>query len=177
MEKIVMAWAAALLLAAGKVMAQDAAPSDAQIAAIVVAANQVDVDAGRFAEQKAGNNVVKSFARQMVADHTASNKSVSELAEKLKLKPEESATSASLKSGGAETMARLKGLSGPEFDKAYIDSEVAFHQKVLDAIDKTLTPHARNEALKALLMKTRPAIAAHLEHARQIQSSMGKKAS
>ena len=175
MRKIVMAWSGAFLLAAGNAMAQDTAPSDAQIAAIVVTANQVDVDAGKFAEQKASNNVVKSFARQMVADHSASNKSVNQLASKLKLKPEENATSKSLRTGGDETMSKLKTLSGAEFDKAYIDSEIVFHQKVLDSIDKTLTPNARNEELKALLMKTRPVVASHLEHAKQIQSSTGKK--
>ena len=42
--------------------AQAAAPDDAQIAAIVVAANQVDIDAGKLAESKAANPDVKALA-------------------------------------------------------------------------------------------------------------------
>ncbi|MEO6024598.1 MAG: DUF4142 domain-containing protein, partial [Burkholderiales bacterium] len=53
-------------------------------------------------------------------------------------------------------------------------NEVAYHQQVIDAIDKTLIPSAQNAELKALLVKVRPAFVAHLEHAKQIQTSLGK---
>ena len=69
---------------------------------------------------------------------------------------------------------RLTRFSGGQFDRAYVDHEVAYHQAVLDAIDKTLLPNAKNAELKALLEKSRPAFVAHLEHARHIQSSLGK---
>ena len=59
------------------------------------------------------------------------------------------------------------------FDRAYIDREVAFHQTVLDALDDTLIPGATNEELRGLLQQVRPAIEAHLEHARELQSSLG----
>ncbi len=53
-------------------------------------------------------------------------------------------------------------------------NEVTYHQAVLDALDKTLVPGAKNEELKALLVKVRPAFVAHLEHAKKMQSSLGK---
>ena len=111
----------------------------------------------------------------MITDHTAVNKQAAALAKKLKVKPEESDTSRSLKSAAKETRGKLSKLKGAEFDKAYIDNEVAYHQQVLDAIDKTLIPSAQNAELKDLIVKVRPAIAAHLEHAKQIQGSLGKK--
>ena len=49
---------------------------------------------------------------------------------------------------------------------------MAYHQAVLDAIDKTLIPNAQNAELKALLVQSRPAFVAHLEHAKQIQASL-----
>jgi putative membrane protein len=78
-----------------------------------------------------------------------------------------------LKKGGEENMAKLKTLKGAAFDKAYAEHEVAYHQQVLDAIDKTLIPSAKNEELKALLVKVRPTIAEHLDHARELQSKLG----
>lgn len=148
--------------------------TDPQIAHIVVTANQIDIDAGKLAASKATNPEVKKFAQTMVTDHTGVNKSATELVTKLKVKPEANDTSKALKAGGDKNLANLKKLSGAEFDRAYVEHEVAYHQQVLDALDKTLIPGAKNEELKALLVKVRPAFVAHLEHAKQLQSSLKK---
>ncbi|MDE2049542.1 MAG: DUF4142 domain-containing protein [Gammaproteobacteria bacterium] len=153
--------------------AQGAAPTDPQIAAIVVAANQVDIDAGKLAGRKAHDRAVRAFAKRMVTDHTGVNQSAVALVHKLHVTPETNATSESLTSGGNENLAKLRKLRGAAFDKAYIDHEVAYHQSVLDAMDKVLIPNAQNSELKALLVKVRPAFVDHLEHAKQIQASLG----
>jgi putative membrane protein len=172
MRKAGIIVASALFIAAGSAFAQ--APNDAQIAHIVVTANQVDIDAGKLAETKSTNADVKAFGQRMVTDHTGVNKSATELVTKLKVTPEDNPTSQALKKGGEENLAKLKGLSGAAFDKAYVDHEVAYHQQVLDAVDKTLIPNAKNEELKALIVKVRPAFVAHLDHAKMLQSKMGK---
>jgi putative membrane protein len=115
---------------------------------------------------------VKDFGKMMVTDHTGVNKQATALAKKLGVKPEDNDTSKALKKEGAENVKHLKGLKGEAFDKAYIDHEVTYHQQVLDAIDKVLVPNAKNEELKALIVKVRPAFEAHLERAKQIQSGL-----
>ena len=161
---------ASLLLYPAAAHTQDI--TDAQIAAIVVAANQVDVDAGKLAASRATNADVKKFGERMVTDHQGVNKSAVDLVTKLKVTPQENETSKALKAGGEKNLANLKKLTGAAFDKAYIDHEVTYHQQVLEAIDKTLVPGAKNAELKALLVKVRPAFVAHMEHAKQIQSSL-----
>jgi len=151
-----------------------AGPTDPQIAAIVVTANQVDIDAGKLAETKGSTQEVKDFGKLMVTDHSGVNKSAKDLVTKLHVTPESNDTSKSLQKGGDENIAALKKLNGAAFDKAYVDHEVAYHEAVLDAIDKTLIPSAQNAELKALLVKVRPAFVAHLEHAKQLQSSLNK---
>jgi len=150
-----------------------AAPAinDAQIAHIVVTANSVDSAAGMLAEKKGATKAVKDFGKTMVTDHGGVNKQAVALVTKLNVTPEDNDTSKQLKSGGDTNLAKLQGLSGKAFDKEYIDHEVAFHQAVLDALDKTLIPNAQNADLKALLEKVRPAVAAHLDMAKKIQSS------
>ena len=148
--------------------------NDAQIASIVVTANQVDIDAGKLAAARGSNAEVKAFGQQMVDAHTGVNKSAVELVTKLKVTPEDNATSQALKAGGEKNVANLKGLTGAAFDRAYVAQEVAYHQQVLDAVDKTLIPGARNAELKALLVKVRPAFVAHLEHAKHLQASLSK---
>jgi putative membrane protein len=165
--------AAAVLLAAGLTTSAQTV-TDAQIAHIVVTANQVDIDAGAFANGASTNPDVKRFAQLMVTDHTGVNKAASELAARLKVTPQDNATSQSLKAAGDKNVAALKALTGRAFDRAYVDNEVTYHAAVLDALDKTLIPNARNAELKALLVRTRPAFVAHLNHARQIQAALAK---
>lgn len=152
--------------------AATATPTDPQIANIVMTANTVDIDAGKLAKSKTKNPEVKKFAEQMIKDHTSVNKDTSKLMGKLKAKPEESDTSRTLRQDGDATMSKLKGLKDKEFDKAYVDNEVTYHQTVLDAIDNTLLPSAQNSEVKDLLGKVRPSIAEHLEHAKHLQSTL-----
>lgn len=165
--------AALALAAALSFQAQaDTAPNDAQIAAIVVTANQVDVDAGKLAAGKTQSATVKAFAQQMVTDHSGVNKMAVDLVTKLKVKPQDNPTAQSLQKGGDDNLAKLRTLSGAAFDKAYVDQEVTYHVAVLDALDKVLIPSASNAELKALLVKVRPAIDAHLQHAKHLQAEL-----
>lgn len=172
MKLPVLVVAGAIGFCTATVVAQ--APTDAQIASIVVTANQVDIDAGALAASKGTTPDVKAFGHMMETDHAGVNKAATDLVTRLKVTPEDNPTSRSLREGGEKNVARLKGLSGAAFDKAYIDQEVAYHQAVLDAVDKTLIPNARNAELRALIVKVRPAFVAHLERAKQIQSALAK---
>jgi putative membrane protein len=170
----VLATAAFLIVPAAHGRAQ--AINDAQIAAIVVTANQVDIDAGELARSSSTNADVRKFAERMVIDHTGVNKSATDLAGKLNVTPQDSDTSRALKSGGEQNVAKLSALKGRAFDAAYVDHEVVYHARVLEAIDETLIPNAQNAELKALIVKVRPAIAAHLEHAKHLQAQLsGRK--
>lgn len=170
MKVLAVTIGAAFVLGAGIATAQGV--TDPQIAAIVVTANQVDIDAGTLATERSSNAEVKAFGQLMVNDHTGVNKSATDLVTRLKVTPQDNPTSQSLKSGGEANVAHLKTLKGAAFDRAYVDHEVAYHQQVLEAVDKTLIPGAKNEELRALLVKVRPAFVAHLEHAKMVQASL-----
>jgi putative membrane protein len=173
MKKII-ALASIGVVAVGSAWAESAGPTDPQIAAIVVAANQVDIDAGNLAKSTSGSSQVKDFAQRMITDHSGVLKAAVDLVTTLKVTPEPNPTSQSLTKGGEDNIAALKKLTGPGFDKAYIDHEVTYHQAVINAVDQTLIPNAQNQELKALLVKVRPAFVAHLEHAKNLQATLGK---
>jgi putative membrane protein len=147
-------------------------PSDANIGAIVLAANQIDIDYGKLALTESKNKEVLAFAQQMVTDHGAVQKSVIELAGKLQLTPIENDTSNSLKAKAVEVTAKLKSLRGKAFDKFYIDNEVAYHKQVTDAIAGVLIPNAQNAELKAALQGAQTLFLGHLEHARNVQATV-----
>ena len=160
-----------LLLPVASLMAGEI--NDAQIASIVVTANQIDVDAGVLMASKTTSPEIRSFAELMIKDHNAVNGAAIALATKLKVTPEDNPTSRSLKAGGEKNLATLKALDGAALDKAYVDHEVVYHAQVIDALDTILIPGATNGELRGLLEKVRPAFVAHLEHAKSLQASMG----
>ena len=149
-----------------------APPNDAQIAQIVLTADSVDVDYGNLAVKKTKNAEVKAFAETMIRDHTAVNAKATALAKKLGMTPEASDTSKSLKSDGEKEMAKLKATRGAEFDKAYIDNEVAYHEAVIKAVTDTLIPNTKNAELKKLLESAGPVFNSHLTHAKELQNSL-----
>ncbi|MEO6909791.1 MAG: DUF4142 domain-containing protein [Edaphobacter sp.] len=151
-----------------------AAPTDPQIAEIVVVANQIDIDYGKLALSKTKNKEVRSFAQQMVRDHSALNKSVEGLATKLHVTPATSDTSKSLEAQSKETTAKLKALRGRAFDKAYVDNEVAYHTAVIHEVATVLIPDAKNAELKSALEGAAPLFEGHLAHAKNIQASLNK---
>ena len=146
--------------------------SDPEVAHVAVTANTIDIDLAKLAQSRTHNKDVKQFAKTMITDHSAVNAQATALATKLGVTPKDNAVSQSLLKGAAEARANIEPLKGQAFDKAYIDREVAYHQAVLDALDNLLIPTTENAELKKLLVDVRPAIAAHLEHAKKLQSTL-----
>lgn len=149
-------------------------PNDAQIAKIVLVANTVDVDHGKYVVKKTESADVKAFAQTMVRDHSAVNDKAIALAKKLGVTPEDSATSKGLHDNGKAELKKLKKLKGAAFDKAYVDNEVSYHVAVIDVLDKVLIPNTKNAELKALLKSSRPVFVAHLKHAKMLQKQLNK---
>jgi putative membrane protein len=151
-----------------------AAPAltDANIAMIVMTANTADSTAGELAQTKGTDAEIKAYGKRMATDHGAVNQQAAALAASTGLQPADNDDSNRMRADAQTHMTTLEGLSGAEFDKAYIDHEVTMHQQVLDALDQQLIPNAQNAELKKLLEDTRPAIQAHLDAAKGLQTKL-----
>jgi putative membrane protein len=167
--------AAASEEAAAAPAAGESAPAltDAEIAHITVTANTIDAEMGQLAQTRAQDEDVLAFARTMVSDHQGVNAEAQRLATQLNLTPVEHQVSRDLTQSANAARAAMDSLTGPEFERAYMQREVEYHQAVLSALDNTLIPSAQNPQLRALLENVRPAIEAHLTRARQIRAGQG----
>lgn len=145
--------------------------TDSQITTVLLVANNAEVTQGKLAQKTAKSKQVVQFAKQMVTDHSASNKEVKDLNARMKVKEQTSAVRDQLEAAAKSSDSRLKGKKVTEFEKMYIDEQVTMHQTVLDTIDTQLAPNAKAEELKTLLTKMRSTVASHLDHAKQLQSS------
>lgn len=166
-----IALALALLGATTAAQAADK-PTDPQIAHIAYTAGAIDVAAAKQAIAKSRNKVVLSFARDMLRDHQAVNKQALALAAKLKVKPEDNATSRALSDAAGKTKASLAKLRGKAFDKAYVANEVAFHQQVNGALQTLLIPSASNAELKGLLETGLKIFQGHEQHAMHVAAEL-----
>jgi len=173
-KRLLLPFAVLAALGASAAIAQKPAVSDAQIAQIVVTANSIDIANGQIAIKQSKTASVDEFANLMIKDHTAVNNNATALVTKLGVKPEASDTSKSMQSQADTEQAKLRGLSGAAFDRAYLENEVAYHQQVLGAISDVLIPNAQNAELKKMLVDVKPAFQAHLDHAKQTLAALDK---
>lgn len=146
--------------------------NDAGIAAMVLALNYTDISYARLAPARAERDDVKQFAARMLTDHSGVNASLTQLLQKLDLTPEDNEASLDMRDESATKRDLMRDLNGHAFDSTYINNEVTYHQKFLNALDQDLIPAARNAELKGLLTNVRPAVAAHLAHAEQVQANV-----
>lgn len=145
--------------------------SDAEVAHIAVVANQIDVDYAAIAMKKSKNEEILKFAKSMDGDHTAVIGQASDLVKKLGITPKDNAVSKQLLSDAAKTKKELNSKSAKEFDKAYVDNEVAYHKAVISAVRDLLIPETENKELKDLLQSVLPVLESHLKHAEMVQKS------
>lgn len=161
---------AALALVTGNAVAQkNPSLTDPEVASVAVVANQIDINYAEIAAKKSKNPEVLKFAETMKRDHTAVIDQAVALAKKLGVTPKDNSVSKNLLAGAAKTKKTLNGKTGKEFDKAYVDNEVAYHKAVIQAVEKLLIPETENPELKKLLQDVVPALQAHLGHAEMIQ--------
>ena len=171
LAKLTAALAATCLLS-GAALAQSAKPTDAQIAHIAYTAGEIDIDVAKQALAKSKNKEVRSFAEDMVRDHTAVNKQALDLVNKLKVKPEDNDTSRALSKAAADKKAELAKLNGADFDKAYVSNEATYHKTVNGALETTLIPAANNAELKSLLQTGLKVFQGHQQHAEHVAAQL-----
>jgi putative membrane protein len=156
--------------------AAGAALTDANIVALLDEANKADSTAGAVASKKATNKAVKDFANLMMSEHHALRKQGQQLAKQLNVTPAPPATDPLKPLAESEMTALNATPKGAEFDRVYIEQEIAVHKAVLDLADNA-EGQAQNEQLKALIEQAKPVIQKHLDQAEEIQDQLGKASS
>lgn len=145
--------------------------TDAGIFAVLAAANQGEIDAGKIAESKATTAAVKAFAHDMVIAHTAMLNSGNALARKLNITPDAAAADSINAMNQSSAAALSAAPTGPAFDSTYVNAQVVGHQYVLDMIKRDESA-AQNAELKSALTSAEPKVQAHLDRIKAIQARL-----
>ncbi|MFL5294959.1 MAG: DUF4142 domain-containing protein [Phenylobacterium sp.] len=125
-----------------------------------------EIQAGQMAQQRSKNPDVKAFGKMMVTDHTAMSNEMKPLIAAANQKP-----SPDLDQRRKGFLDNLKAAPAADFDKTYIDQQVAGHQEALDLM-KGYADHGSDAGLKGGAAKAVPKIQAHLDRAKEIQAKL-----
>ena len=133
-------------------------------------ANLAEIESGKLALQKSQSTPVKTFAQQMVDDHTAALKELQTLAQSKGVKLPDSPDMKH------KTMAAaLKVMNGTGFDNQYMKrAGVNDHEQtvaLLQKVEKT----AKDPELKTMATKMMPTVEHHLEMAQQSMPKVADK--
>jgi putative membrane protein len=129
--------------------------------------NMYEIEAAKIAEQKSKSADVKAFAKMMVADHTALQAEMAPLIAKAgKTAPTD------LDQRRKGFLDNLKAADAKDFDKTYIDQQVAAHDETLTLM-KGYADNGDDAGLKAAAAKTAPKVQAHLDKAKAIKAKLG----
>ena len=158
--------------ASAPVATHAAALDDPTIVAIFDAANTSDIETGELGAKKGSTKEIREFGAMLARDHKNVRQLGRDLAKKLGVTPTPPKDDASMKSHAA-IMKHLNGLSGAEFDKAFLQNEVGYHDAVIGAVTKTLLPAIQNAELKDLVTKVAPAFVAHRDAAKNLLEKQG----
>lgn len=129
-------------------------------------AGLAEVELGKLAQTKAQNAEVKKFAALMVTDHTKAGDELKALGKKKDFKP-----ATEMDSNHKATMEKLKGLTGADFDKAYVNAMVDDHEDAVDLF-KSHSESGKDPELKAFAAKTLPVLQGHLNMIKDIKAKM-----
>lgn len=151
-------------------------PTDAQIAHILNEANGVAARAAQHARTRVQTPAVTAYAATVDADHRAMRARMETLARDIGLAAAEHPLSIELSEAGTADIEELGAITGAPYEAAYIEGQIAFHERALALIDDVLAPAAQNEQLSAFVRSVRPAFAAHLQRAFQIRQLLAQAA-
>lgn len=146
--------------------------TDADIAAVVEAANTGQMELAQLAAKNAQNSQVKSFATMMVTQQKDVASKAKTIEQTTRIAPTDNDVSLQLKSDTQTTLSDLKGQKGKDFDRSYMDSQVKMQREVLDTIDNKLMPAAQNGELKSHLSDVRKKVSDNLTKAQKIDDKL-----
>lgn len=149
--------------------------NDAQILGIYIQVNGFDIETALLGRSQAHSDAVRKLAAHVSSDHVGVRQAAFDLAEKCKVSPSLPDERDAAAIEHSKTMNKLMALKGAEFDKAYVEHEVAFHRAAIDAVRGLLQPSATCPELQAHFKSILPAFEHHLSMTEEIAAKIAAR--
>lgn len=149
--------------------------TEEQIAQVVMTINMGEIEQGQLAlaQNPPLRQDVVDFANRMVQEHTMANQQLQTALQLVGITPQDSPLNQQLLAEANQTLAILRASGmGEDFERAYMDVQVAGHAKALFLMDTTIQPQLHRQELRDLARAARAVVQDHLNRAVPIQASV-----
>ena len=160
----------AILLNAPASAAQ--APTTEDFIKTVAISDMFEIQSGQLASEKARNNDVQSFGKQMADDHSKTSDALKELIDDEDIKVE---LPSKLDDKHQVNLDKLKGLSDNRFDREYVQIQIETHRKAV-ALFESYVAAGENDDLKKWAGDTLPTLKEHLEEIQNLKTTVDQTA-
>lgn len=143
--------------------------TDNEIAGVAAAIHEGEISHARIARERARSPRVRSFAEQMITDHTRALNELDGLRGDARIVPQTSTLQQRLTAEALNLEQALAAADPGEVDRLYMSAQVTLHERALRIADGQLLPAAKSAELGAYLRRLRPVLERHLEMARDIE--------
>jgi putative membrane protein len=133
---------------------------DAQIVEITRTAEAAELAQARLARDRSKHASVQTLARDMVSGH---GRLVHEGPHRARAS--RSIVADELRRLAEQSLRRLEGTRGDEFDRSFVEAQIDQHRVLLDKLNSHLIPMARTSSLRNQLEATRTRVEGHLSQA------------
>jgi putative membrane protein len=136
---------------------------------IMKAANggMTEVELGKIASEKGGSKEVKDFGSKMVTDHSKINDNLKEVAGKMNVTVPDKVNAMH-----KAKIAKMEKMSGPAFDKAYVNDMVKDHEMDIADFQKA-DKMVKNADLKKFIEDSIPTMQEHLDMIKKFSQAKG----
>lgn len=128
--------------------------------------NMAEIEMARMVEARGSNQQVKAFAKELREDHEKANQQLKEISQHAQVNipmqlPEEQ----------RQTVEQMRGLSGAQLDRQFLNSVVQAHQSSISQYQQMST-QAQNPQLKEYASSQLPTLQEHAQKAQQLMGQM-----
>lgn len=142
--------------------------SDGEVLSAAMAIDDGELQMAELAKKNASSPEVKQLATAIANEHQKSMTKIRDVQGKAKIQLVPNDVTTELKDQTAQKMSVLRGKSGKDFDRYYVDTQVRMHQQVLDVIDERMMPGAQSGQVKSTLSTLRDKVHDHLSKSKSL---------
>jgi putative membrane protein len=129
-------------------------------------ANMAEIQMARIAMLKSDNTDVRDYANMIIRDHTSALEDLTDL-----MKDKNVSQPRTIPRDATQDIDRMNQLTGPEFDREFVNATVSDHQKAVEMF-RDQDAIALNPDVKKYIEDLQPILEMHLEKAQRLQSKL-----
>lgn len=139
---------------------------DRQFVEKAAMSDQFEIQTGKLATEKARNDKVKTFGQHMIDDHGKTSATMKTLAQQKSVE-----LPTKLDAEHQRKLTQLQGLSGAQFDSAYVQGQLEAHQTAVTLFERQ-AQQGQDSDLKSFALQTLPTLKEHLQQVQSMQPAL-----